>query len=72
MIIETTDLKRNFKVGSETIQALKGVNLSIDKESPISEIALFKKPPPVCEYTNEKERNANTIRIFLKTLDLNN
>ena len=31
MIIETTDLKRNFKVGSETIQALKGVNLSIDK-----------------------------------------
>lgn len=31
MIIETKDLKRNFKVGSETIQALKGVNLSIDK-----------------------------------------
>ena len=31
MIIETTDLKRNFKVGSEIIQALKGVNLSIDK-----------------------------------------
>ena len=31
MIIKTTDLKRNFKVGSETIQALKGVNLSIDK-----------------------------------------
>tara|TARA_X000000950_G_scaffold110127_1_gene138812 strand:+ start:645 stop:1322 length:678 start_codon:yes stop_codon:yes gene_type:complete len=31
MIIETTDLKRNFKVGSETIQALKGVNLSIGK-----------------------------------------
>jgi len=31
MIIETTELKRNFKVGSETIQALKGVNLSIDK-----------------------------------------
>ena len=31
MIIETKNLKRNFKVGSETIQALKGVNLSIDK-----------------------------------------
>ena len=31
MIIETTELKRNFKVGSETIQALKGVNLSIGK-----------------------------------------
>ena len=31
MIIETTDLKRNFKVGSETIQALKGVNLTIEK-----------------------------------------
>ena len=35
MIIETTDLKRNFKVGSETIQALKGVNLSIDKGEPL-------------------------------------
>ena len=31
MIIETKNLKRNFKVGPETIQALKGVNLSIDK-----------------------------------------
>ena len=51
---------------------ISNLNLSIDIESPISEIVLFKKPPPVCEYTNEKERNANTIRIFLKTLDLNN
>jgi putative ABC transport system ATP-binding protein len=31
MIIETIDLKRNFTVGSEEIQALKGINLSIDK-----------------------------------------
>lgn len=31
MIIETLDLKRNFQVGSETIQALKGINLSINK-----------------------------------------
>ena len=31
MIIKTNDLKRNFKVGSETIQALKGINLSINK-----------------------------------------
>ena len=31
MIIETLDLKRNFQVGSEKIQALKGINLSIKK-----------------------------------------
>jgi putative ABC transport system ATP-binding protein len=31
MIIETLDLRRNFQVGSETIQALKGINLSINK-----------------------------------------
>jgi putative ABC transport system ATP-binding protein len=31
MIIETLDLKRNFQVGSEKIQALKGINLSINK-----------------------------------------
>jgi len=31
MIIETVDLRRNFQVGSETIQALKGINLSINK-----------------------------------------
>ena len=31
MIIKTLDLKRNFQVGSEKIQALKGINLSINK-----------------------------------------
>ena len=31
MIIETLDLKRNFQVGSEKIQALKGINISIKK-----------------------------------------
>ena len=31
MIIKTLDLKRNFQVGSEKIQALKGINLSIKK-----------------------------------------
>jgi putative ABC transport system ATP-binding protein len=31
MIIETLDLKRNFQVGSEKIQALKGINLSINR-----------------------------------------
>ena len=36
MIIETLDLKRNFQVGSETIQALKGINLSINKSEFVS------------------------------------
>ena len=31
MIIETTDLKRNFQVGSEIVEALKGINLSVEK-----------------------------------------
>jgi len=31
MIIETKDLKRMFKVGSETVEALKGINLSVEK-----------------------------------------
>lgn len=31
MIIETKDLKRMFQVGSETVEALKGINLSVEK-----------------------------------------
>jgi len=31
MIIETKDLKRLFQVGSETVEALKGINLSVEK-----------------------------------------
>jgi len=31
MIIETKDLKRLFQVGSETVEALKGINLSVKK-----------------------------------------
>jgi putative ABC transport system ATP-binding protein len=31
MIIETKDLKRFFQVGSETVEALKGINLSVEK-----------------------------------------
>jgi putative ABC transport system ATP-binding protein len=31
MIIETKDLKRVFQVGSETVEALKGINLSVEK-----------------------------------------
>ena len=31
MIIETKNLRRTFKVGSETVEALKGVKLSVEK-----------------------------------------
>ena len=31
MIIETKSLKRLFQVGSETVEALKGINLSVEK-----------------------------------------
>ena len=31
MIIETTNLKRLFQVGSETVEALKGISLSVEK-----------------------------------------
>jgi putative ABC transport system ATP-binding protein len=31
MIIETKNLKRLFQVGSETVEALKGINLSVEK-----------------------------------------
>ena len=31
MIIETEDLRRTFQVGSETVEALKGINLGVDK-----------------------------------------
>ena len=31
MIIETKDLRRTFQVGSETVEALKGINLGVDK-----------------------------------------
>ena len=31
MIIETQDLRRTFQVGSETVEALKGINLGVDK-----------------------------------------
>ena len=31
MIIQTKDLKRMFQVGSETVEALKGINLSVEK-----------------------------------------
>ena len=31
MIIETNNLKRLFQVGSETVEALKGINLSVEK-----------------------------------------
>lgn len=31
MIIETKDLRRTFLVGSETVEALKGINLGVDK-----------------------------------------
>ena len=31
MIIKTQNLKRFFKVGSEEVQALKGINLSVEK-----------------------------------------
>ena len=31
MIIKTNDLERQFKVGSETVKALKGINLSVRK-----------------------------------------
>jgi putative ABC transport system ATP-binding protein len=31
MIIETKDLKRLFQVGPETVEALKGINLSVEK-----------------------------------------
>ena len=31
MIIETKDLKRLFQVGSETVEALKGISLSVEK-----------------------------------------
>ena len=31
MIIKTENLKRHFQVGSETVEALKGINLSVEK-----------------------------------------
>jgi putative ABC transport system ATP-binding protein len=31
MIIKTNNLKRFFQVGSETVEALKGINLSVNK-----------------------------------------
>ena len=31
MIIKTENLKRLFQVGSETVEALKGINLSVNK-----------------------------------------
>ena len=31
MIIKTENLKRLFQVGSETVEALKGINLSVEK-----------------------------------------
>ncbi len=31
MIIQTKDLKRMFQVGSETVEALKGINFSVEK-----------------------------------------
>ena len=31
MIIETKNLRRTFQVGSETVEALKGINLGVDK-----------------------------------------
>jgi putative ABC transport system ATP-binding protein len=31
MIIKTENLKRFFQVGSEKVQALKGINLSVEK-----------------------------------------
>ena len=30
MIIKTTELKRSFEVGSETVDAIKGINLEVD------------------------------------------
>ena len=29
MIIKTTELKRSFEVGSETVEAIKGINLEV-------------------------------------------
>ena len=31
MIIQTENLKRQFQVGSERVEALKGINLSVNK-----------------------------------------
>ena len=31
MIIKTDNLKRSFQVGSEKVEALKGINLSVEK-----------------------------------------
>jgi len=31
MIIKTDNLKRSFKVGSEKVEALKGIDLSVEK-----------------------------------------
>ena len=31
MIIKTENLKRLFQVGSETVEALKGISLSVEK-----------------------------------------
>jgi putative ABC transport system ATP-binding protein len=31
MVIKTENLKRSFQVGSETVEALKGINLSVEK-----------------------------------------
>ena len=36
MIISTQNLKRSFQVGSEKVEALKGINLSVEKSEFLS------------------------------------
>ena len=36
MLISTQNLKRSFQVGSENVEALKGINLSVEKSEFLS------------------------------------
>ena len=50
---------------------VENINLFIEIESPIREIALFKKPLLDCEFAEKKEKRITKSKVYLKILVFN-